>query len=55
MLLAGCVRPALPFYYCVVVKLNLRDGRQLDALECWPREQRLPWDPTKPAGPELFG
>lgn len=54
LVVAGCAAPAAPYYYCVEIKLNLPKGRQVDALECWPRERRVPWDPQAPSGTDLF-
>jgi hypothetical protein len=51
--LSGCALPAPLYYYCIVIRLNFKDGRSVDGLECIPREQRLPWK-TAPTGPDVF-
>jgi hypothetical protein len=52
--LAGCTVSTSTYYYCWAVILNHPDGRQLNALECVPRAQKVPWDPAAPPGRELF-
>ena len=53
-MLAGCALPApVYYYYCIKIRLNLKDGQRIDGLECIPREQRLPWK-TAPTRPDVF-
>ena len=52
-LLAGCAVPAPVYYYCIEIRLNLKDGQRIEGLECIPREQRLPWR-TAPTRPDVF-
>ena len=53
-MLAGCALPApVYYYYCIEIRLNLKDGQRIDGLECIPREQRLPWK-TAPTRPDVF-
>ena len=51
--LSGCALPAPAYYYCIEIRLNLKDGQRIDGLECIPREQRLPWK-TAPTRPDVF-
>jgi len=51
LLLAGCAAPA-PVYYCVEVTLTKGD-RSVNALECVPRAEKVPWGQGT-AGRELF-
>ena len=51
MLLAGCAAPAV--YYCTDVKLHLKDGRDVEALECLPRRERVPPRESMPGLPPI--
>ena len=54
LLLPGCAMAAPSYYYCWNIQLRHKDGRRVDALECIPRERKVPWHDQGP-GPGLDG
>jgi len=54
VLLTGCTQASSPYYYCWQVQLHHPDGRKVDALECIPRERKVPWRRGVEPAKDLF-